>query len=94
MCNKAVYNYSHALEFVESCQYLSFYNNICSRILYDSKMCDKAVNRCFLYFILFLINTKLWKCVTELFLKTLFLITYCTDKYKSHRMCDEAVEDK
>ena len=37
---------------------------------------------------------KLWKCVTELFLKTLFLITYCPDKYESHRMYDEAVEDK
>ena len=58
------------------------------------EMWDKAVNRCFLYFILFLINTKLWKCVTELFLKTLFLILYCPDKYKSHRMYDEAVEDK
>ena len=43
--------------------------------------------------ILFLINIKLKKCVTELFLKILFLIIYCPDKYKTQRMCDEAVDD-
>ena len=36
------------------------------------EMCDKTVNRCFLYLILFLISIKLKKCVTELFLKILF----------------------
>ena len=34
--------------------------------------CDKAVNRRFLCFILFLIGIKLKKCLTELFLKILF----------------------
>ena len=30
------------------------------------KMCDKAVNTCFLHLILFLINIRLKDCVTEL----------------------------
>ena len=33
---------------------------------------DKAVNKCFLYLILFLINIKLKKCVTILFLNIIF----------------------
>ena len=83
MCNKAVDNYPHALEFVPECYK-------------TQKMCDKAVNtypstikfvpECFmtqkcvmtqsidviLYLTIFLINIKLKKCVTELFLKILF----------------------
>ena len=81
MCNKAVENYPHALEFVpecyntqkmcDSCQYSSFYNKFVPEYFMTQKMCDKAVNRCFLCFILFLINTKLKECLTLLFLKTL-----------------------
>ena len=36
------------------------------------EMCDEAVNRCFLYLIIFLVDIKLKKCVIELFLKILF----------------------
>ena len=81
--NKAVNDYPHALEFVSE-YYKS--QNMCNQavdtyhytIKFVSKchktqeMCIKAVNRCCLYLILFLIGTKLKKCVTELFLKILF----------------------
>ena len=42
-------------------------------------MCNKVVNRCFLYLILFLIGITLKKCVAKLFLKIFFLIVYCPD---------------
>ena len=58
MWNKVIDNYPHALEFVPECYK-------------TQKVCDKAVNICFLYLILFLIDIKLKKCVTELFLKIL-----------------------
>ena len=47
----------------------------------------------FLYLILFLVNIKLKKYVIELFLKILFFIVYCPDKYKTQEMCDEAADD-
>ena len=59
MCDKAVSTYSSTIKCVTEC-------------LMTQEMCDKAVNRCFLYFILLLIDIKLKKCVTELFLKILF----------------------
>ena len=31
--------------------------------------------------------------MTELFLKILFLIVYCPDKYKTQKICDKAVDD-
>ena len=80
MCNKAVANYPHPLEFVPK------WNK-------TQEMFYKAVNRCFLYLILFLINIKLKKYVTYLFLYILFLIVYCLDKYKTQKICDEAVDD-
>ena len=47
-----------------------------------------------LYVILFLIGTKLKKCVTELFLKIIFdIFVYYPEKYKTQRMCDEAIDD-
>ena len=52
MCNQAVDNYAHALEFVPECYK-------------TQKMCDKAVNRCFWYLILFPIDVRPNKCVTE-----------------------------
>ena len=36
------------------------------------EVCDKAVNRCFLYFIVFLTNIKIKKYVTILFLRIFF----------------------
>ena len=69
MCNKAVDNYPHALEFVPKC---FMTQNMCDKAVntYSStikivpefyktqEMCNKAVNRCF-FFILFLIDIKL-----------------------------------
>ena len=59
MCEKAVDTYPSTINFVPEC-----YNT--------QQICDKAVHRCFLYLILFLINVKPKKCVTESFLKILF----------------------
>ena len=81
MCNKVVENY--ALEFVPECyktQKMSdkTVNTYPSTIKFvpecfmTQKCVNKVVNRCFLYLILFLINIKLKKCVTELFLRILF----------------------
>ena len=49
--NKTLPNYPHALEFVPECYK-------------THKVCYKALYRCFLYLILFLINIKLKKYVT------------------------------
>ena len=59
MFDKAVNTYPSTVKFVPEC-------------FMTQEMCNKAVNKCFLYFILFLINIKLKKCVTVLFLKILF----------------------
>ena len=74
MCDKAVSTYTSTIKFVPEC-------------IMTQKTCCKAVNRCFLYLILFLINVKLKKCVTVL------LIVYCPDKYDTQRMCDKAAGD-
>ena len=66
MCKKTVDNYPHALEFVPST--IKFVL-VC---FITQQMCDKAVNRCCLYLILFLIEIKLNRCVTELFLEIFF----------------------
>ena len=58
MCNKAVSTYPSTIKFVPEC-------------FMAKEMCDKAVNRCFFYLILFLMGLTLNKCVTELFLKIL-----------------------
>ena len=68
MCNQTIDNYHHALEFVSECyktQKFMMKLSILSILkfvpecLITREMCDKAINRCFLYLILFLINTKL-----------------------------------
>ena len=50
ICDKAVDTYLSTIKFVTEC-------------LMTQEMCDKTVNRCFLYFILFLIEIKIKKCV-------------------------------
>ena len=55
MCDKAVNTYPSTIKFILKC-------------FMTQEMCNKAVNF-FLYLILFLIDIKLKKCVTELFLK-------------------------
>ena len=60
--SKVFENYPHVLEFVPEW----FMNQkMCDKAvnMYPSAMCNKAVNRCFWYFILFLINTKPKKCL-------------------------------
>ena len=52
MCDKAVDNYPHELEFVSEC---------CK----SQRMCNKAVDKCTF---LFPINTRLKKCVRKSFL--------------------------
>ena len=80
MSDKAVDNYAHALEFAPDCyktqemkikpsilmlQYNMFLNSK------TQEMCDKGVNTCFIVFQSVLIQIRLKKCVTELFLKIL-----------------------
>ena len=101
MCNKAVDNYPHALEFVSEC-YMT------------QKMCDKAVSTypstmkivpeyfkncvinqlidAFLYLILFLINIKFSKC-NSIISEDPFSIRYVCDQYKTPQMCDKALDD-
>ena len=55
MCNKAVDNYPHALEFVSECYK-------------TRKMCDKVVNNYPSTVKFFLNAIRLKKCVTELFI--------------------------
>ena len=97
MCNKAVDNFPHALEFFSKCYKPQ---NMCNKTVdtyflpcfMTPEMCDKAISRFFLYLILFLINIKLKKCVAELFIKLLFSV-HCPDKYITQRICDQAVDD-
>ena len=82
MCNKAVNNYLHALEFVPECYkaqttcekaadiYLSTIKFVPKPFM-TQEICNKVVNTYFLYLILLLIGIKLKKCVAELFMKTL-----------------------
>ena len=77
MCNNAVDNYPHALEFVSECYktqkmrdkaidthpYTSA-TQFVPECYKTQEMCYKAVNRWFLYLILFLINIKLKKYMT------------------------------
>ena len=67
MCDKAVNNYPSTIKFVTECYK-------------TQEICDKGVNRCFLCFILFSIDIRLKKCVTELFLK---MLIYFPDRYKN-----------
>ena len=60
ICHKAVNAYPSTTKRVPEC-------------FITKEVCDKAINKCnFLYLTLLLINIKLKKCVTELFLKILF----------------------
>ena len=59
MCDKAVNSYPSTIKVIPEC-------------FMTQEMCDKAVNSCFLYLILFLINIKLQKCEIVLFVKIFF----------------------
>ena len=79
MCDKAVNTYHSTIQFVPDCYKAQ-------------EMGDKAVNKCFLAFFIFLIDIKLKKCVTAIS-EDPFILAYCHDKYKTQRMWDEAVDD-
>ena len=60
MCDKAVYAYPSTTKFFPECYKAQ-------------EMCNKVAIRCFfLFFILFMIDVKLNKCMTELFLRIFF----------------------
>ena len=59
MRDKVVNTHSSTIQFVPECYK-------------TQKMCEKAFNKCFLGFFIFLIGIKLTKYVTELFPKMLF----------------------
>ena len=59
MCDKEVNTYPSTIKFISQC-------------VMTQEMCDKAMNRYFLFLILFHIDIILKKCVTELFLLSLF----------------------
>ena len=74
MCDKAVDNYFHTLEFVPECYKTQ---KMCDKAVdthpstiqfipecyKPQEVCDKAINRCFLYLILLTIKIKLKKYV-------------------------------
>ena len=80
MCNKALNNYPYVPEYYRtqkmSDKAVNAYPSTIKLVpecFITKEVCDKAVNRCiFLCLTLFLINIKLKKHVTELFLKILF----------------------
>ena len=84
ICNEAVDNCLHALEFVSECYKTQ---KLCDKTIdthsstiqfviecyKTQQMFDEAFNKCFfLYLFIFLFGLKLKKCVAELFLKILF----------------------
>ena len=80
MCDKAADNYPYALKFVPGCYMTQKMcdkgvNTYHSTIPFNpdyyktQEMCDKAVNRPVIAFISILIDIKINKCVTKLFLK-------------------------
>ena len=104
MCDKAVENYSHALEFAPECYKTQ---KICDKAVYTHpstikfvpecyethEMCDKAINRCFFVFDSIPDRYKSQEICDRVVSEDPFLIVYCPDQYKSQRMCDEAVDD-
>ena len=66
MFDKAVNTYPFTIQLVSECYKIQ-------------KMCEKAVNRCFMYLILFLIDIKLKESVIY---KDPIMVIYCPDRYK------------
>ena len=78
MCNKAVVNYPHALEFVPECHK-------------TQEMCNKSINRCLFIFYSISYRYKTYEMCGRIVSEDLVVIVYCPDKYKTRRMCDKAV---
>ena len=77
ICDNSVDTYPSTIKFASEC-------------FMAQEMCDKAVNRCFLYFILFLTNMKIKKYVTVLFSLRYNPGQYKT-QHKTQQMCGKAV---
>ena len=60
-------------------------------------MCDIAVTRCYFlldwYFVLFLRGIKTQEMCDRVVSEDPFLIVYCSDTYKTQRMCNQANDD-
>ena len=80
MHDKGVNNYPPTISFVSECYKIY-------------KIFDKAISRCFLYFILFPIDTRPKKYVTEVFPKIFLCYQIFSNRYKTQRKCDKAVDD-
>ena len=104
ICNKAVENYSHALEYVPQC---FMTENVCDKAvdLYPStikfvpecfmiqEMCDEAVNKCIFVFHSTPDQYKTQEMCDRVVSEDPFLIVYCSDTYKTQRMCNQANDD-
>ena len=104
MYNKAVENYTCALEFVPECYKAQ---NMCDKAVntypftikfvpegfMTQKICDKHLIEAFMFLILYLISIKTQEMCDTVVSEDPSLIVYCPDKYKTQRMYDEAVDD-
>ena len=103
MCNKAVANHPHALQFVLECYkthkmcdkavdtYLSAIKFV-PEFFMTHQICNKAVNKCFLSFDSIPHQYKTQEMCDRVVTEVPFFV-YCHDKYMHRRMCDEAVDD-
>ena len=104
MCDRAVDNYPRALKFVPDCYMIKKcviklspliilqYNFLLIAIRLK-KYVIKLLIDLSLHLLIFLIGIKLKKFVTELrrISEDPFMLVYCPDRYKTQRICDEAV---
>ena len=80
MCDKIVNTHSSTIEFVPEC-------------FKTQKMCDKAFNKCFLVFFIFLIDIKNQEMCDRTISDDLFSIKYVLDQYKTQQIFDKAADD-
>ena len=85
----------------QSCQYLSFYNRICSWLWqscdsWQRQSCyirDRTANKCFLGFTYIPDRNKTQKIYGRVNFEDRFMLLYYPDKYQTQRMWNEAVDD-
>ena len=99
MCDKALGNYPHALQFVHGYYTtVKLIPHISTTTLVPEccktqKTCGKAVNRCFLYLFFILYQNKTQHMCGRIVSEVSFMIIYSRDKYKNKGMCGEAVDN-
>ena len=104
MCNKAVDNYSHALEFVPDCcktqemcnkavnthtSAIQFVPECCK----IQEMCVKAVDTCPFVFNSVPDQYETQEMCDEVVSEDSFMLKYCLDRYKTQEICDKPVDD-